>query len=165
MVNQSVCIILALALKVFVKINLNIFLLMIFGIGIDLVSIGRIEHLMFQFKEKFAEKIFTANEILQANKIQATEQNSAQRIAFYAKRFAAKESFSKACGLGIGRGIDFRDIEIANDVLGKPYVKILNDKEEFLKKHFHCKKFITHLSLTDELPLAQAMVVIELVQD
>lgn len=130
---------------------------MIFGIGIDLVSIGRIEHLMFQFKEKFAEKIFTTQEVFLASKIK----DLAQQASFYAKRFAAKEAFAKACGLGIGRGIDFKDIEVANDALGKPYIKILNNKEEFLKKHFHCEKFITHLSLTDEPPLAQAMVMIE----
>jgi holo-[acyl-carrier protein] synthase len=134
---------------------------MIFGIGIDLTSIGRIEHLMFQFKEKFAEKIFTPNEILQANKIKASEANFTLRASFYAKRFAAKEAFAKACGLGIGRGIDFRDIEVANDVLGKPYIKILNNKKTFLTKHFKAKNFTIHLSITDEPPMAQAMVFIE----
>jgi holo-[acyl-carrier protein] synthase len=135
---------------------------MIYGIGIDLTSIGRIEHLMFQFKEKFAERIFTPNEILQANKIKISETNSAKRASFYAKRFAAKEAFAKACGLGIGRGIDFRDIEVTKDVLGKPYIKIVNGKKDFLATHLKSKNFAIHLSLTDEIPLAQAMVIIEI---
>jgi holo-[acyl-carrier protein] synthase len=134
---------------------------MIFGIGIDLVSIDRIEKLMLQFKEKFAEKIFTSNEILRANQIKTSNKNSSSVVLFYAKRFAAKEAFAKALGLGIGRGIDFKDIEIENDALGKPQIKILNGKEIFLKKHFDCKNFATHLSLTDEKTMASAFVIIE----
>jgi holo-[acyl-carrier protein] synthase len=133
---------------------------MIFGIGIDLVSIDRIEKLMLQFKEKFAEKIFTSNEILRANQIKTSDKNSSAIVLFYAKRFAAKEAFSKALGLGIGRGIDFKDIEIENDELGKPQIKILNGKEIFLAQHLGCKNFAIHLSLTDEKSMAQAMVII-----
>jgi holo-[acyl-carrier protein] synthase len=83
------------------------------------------------------------------------------RALFFSKRFAAKEAFAKAIGLGIGRGIDFLDIEVENNELGKPQIKILNNKEEFLKKHFNCKNFVIHLSLTDENPLAGAYVIIE----
>ena len=127
---------------------------MILGIGIDLVLVERIEHLMFQFKEKFAKRIFTAKEILAAGKTK-------QKAGFFAMRFAAKEAFAKATGLGIGRGINFCDIEIDNDKLGKPTIKLLNDKENFLKKHFKCKKFAFHLSLTDEKNMASAFVIIE----
>lgn len=130
---------------------------MILGIGIDLVSVGRIEDLVLQFKEKFLKKIFTENEISKAEKIKLSANNS----LFFAKRFAAKEAFSKALGLGIGRGIDFCDIEIENNDLGQPKIKILNGKEEFLKKYFNCEKFSIHLSLTDENPLASAVVIIE----
>jgi len=133
---------------------------MILGIGIDLVSVSRIEDLMHKFGQKFAKKIFTESEIARAEKI-GFNNNFAPKAIFYAKRFAAKEAFAKACGLGIGRGIDFHDIEISNDELGKPIIKILNDKEEFLHKFFNVTKVIIHLSLTDEKPLAQAMVVLE----
>ena len=133
---------------------------MILGIGIDLVSVSRIEDLMRKFGQKFAQKIFTAAEIARAEKI-AFDDNFAPRAIFYAKRFAAKEAFVKACGLGIGRGIDFHDIEISNDALGKPIIKILNNKEEFLHKLFAVEKIKIHLSLTDEQPLAQAMVLLE----
>ncbi|OFW81405.1 MAG: holo-[acyl-carrier-protein] synthase [Alphaproteobacteria bacterium RIFCSPLOWO2_01_FULL_40_26] len=128
---------------------------MILGVGIDLVSVGRIEHLMFQFKEKFPQKIFTKNEILCVEKVKNYSS------LFYAKRFAAKEAFAKATGLGIGRGIDFKDIEVENGELGAPKIKILNGKEKFLKQHFNCKNFSVHLSLTDENPLASAIVIIE----
>ncbi len=134
---------------------------MIHGVGTDLVSVARIEHLMFQFKEKFAEKIFTANEILKANQIKISEENSTMRSLFFAKRFAAKEAFSKALGLGIGRGIDFKDIEVENDELGAPHIKILNGKENFLKQFLQCEKFSFHLSISDENPLAIATVIIE----
>lgn len=130
---------------------------MILGIGIDLVSVGRIEHLMAEFKEKFAEKIFTSSEISKSDSLKS----SAQKSLFYAKRFAAKEAFSKALGLGIGRGIDFKDIEISNDEMGKPQIKILNGKENFIKKHFNCENFSIHISITDENPLASAFVIIE----
>lgn len=129
---------------------------MILGIGTDLVLLERIEHLMFQFKEKFAKRIFTQKEILKANEI-----NTKKRAAFFAKRFAAKEAFSKALGLGIGRGIDFCDIEIYNDEMGKPLIRILNGKEKFLENHFNCKNFAIHLSMTDEKILASAYVIIE----
>jgi len=127
---------------------------MILGIGTDLILIERIAKLILQFKEKFIEKIFTQNEILQVK-------NSSSCAAFYAKRFAAKEACSKAIGLGIGRGIDFKDIEILNDDFGKPQIKILNGKENFLAQHFGCKNFAIHLSLTDEKKLASAFVIIE----
>ena len=134
---------------------------MIYGVGTDLVSVVRIEHLMLQFQEKFSEKVFTKNEVLQATKIKVSAENFLPRALFFAKRFAAKEAFSKAIGLGIGRGIDFQDIEIENDSLGKPKIKILNGKEIFLKQLMDCKNFAIHLSLTDENPLASATVIIE----
>lgn len=130
---------------------------MILGIGNDLVSVKRIESLIVKFKEKFAEKLFVASEIAKANQIK----NPSSQASFYAKRFAAKEAFAKALGLGIGRGIDFKDIEIKNDNLGKPEIAILNCKKEFLKKHFNCEKIAIHLSLSDEKLLASAFVIIE----
>ncbi len=134
---------------------------MILGVGIDLVSVVRVEHLMLQFGERFPQKIFTNNEIKHAEKIKISAENSLARTLFYAKRFAAKEAFSKALGLGIGRGVDFLDIEIENDNFGAPKIKICNEKEEFVKKHFVCEKFSIHLSISDENPLATAIVIIE----
>lgn len=130
---------------------------MIIGIGIDAISTARVENLLSRFEQKFEKKFFSAQEISKANSIQ----NQDKKILFFAKRFAAKEAFAKAIGLGIGRGINFCDIEVENDSLGKPSIKILNEKIEFLLQHFSAKKLAFHLSLTDEKTLASAFVVIE----
>ncbi len=130
---------------------------MILGVGTDLISVIRIEKLIAQFQQKFAEKVFTKNEISHAEKFK----NSLPRALFFAKRFAAKEAFAKAIGLGIGMCVDFKDVDIENDKFGKPQIKILNKKNAFLKEHFACKDFAIHLSLTDERSLASAFVVIE----
>lgn len=135
---------------------------MILGIGIDLVSITRIEYLISKFKNKFSDKFFTTNEIFEAKEIEdAINNGNARSVNFFAKRFAAKEAFSKAIGLGIGRGINFKDIEILNDEVGKPYINLLNQKDEFVKKLFSCKNLSIHLSLSDEKSHAIAMVIIE----
>lgn len=134
---------------------------MILGTGIDLISVARIEALMKKFPDKFLEKVFTKNEILAAQKIKISDQNLSSSAIFFAKRFAAKEAFSKALGLGIGRGINFNDIEVQNDEFGRPKIQILNGKENFLRQHFSCENFSIHLSLSDESSLANAIVIIE----
>lgn len=134
---------------------------MIIGIGIDLVSGARIQDLILKFDDKFLSKIFTKEEIKCAKKFSESEENLLPSAMFFAKRFAAKEAFSKALGLGIGRGINFLDIQIENNSLGAPQIKLLNGKEEFIKNHFKCAEFAIHLSLTDEKPLAGAYVIIE----
>ncbi len=134
---------------------------MIFGVGTDLISVNRIDNLIFKFKEKFEEKIFSENEIKKAHSLKYSPEENSSRAKFYAKRFAAKEAFAKALGLGIGRGVDFKDIEIDNDAFGKPIIRILNNKEEFIKSHFGCQNFAIHLSLSDEKEMASAFVVIE----
>lgn len=126
---------------------------MILGIGTDIVLINRVDDLLARFDDKFINKVFTQNEIDMAAK-------KTIKSSFYAKRFAAKEAFSKAIGLGIGRGIDFCDIEIINDEFGKPEIKILNDKISFLQNHFKRVDFTIDLSLSDEKNIALAFVVI-----
>ena len=132
---------------------------MILGIGIDTVSVKRINNLIAKFGKKFEFKVFTQSEIDKAESLKSSHKGNAIN-AFYAKRFAAKEAFSKALGLGIGRGVDFKDIEIDNDKLGKPFIKILNEKEKFIKSHFQVEDFIIHLSLSDDNDSALAMVTI-----
>jgi len=129
---------------------------MILGIGIDIVTVSRIEKLLKDFEQKFLNKVFTASEIKKSEEISENK-----KAIFFAKRFSAKEAFSKALGLGIGRGVDFLDIEIENDEFGKPLIKILNEKQEFIKQHFKVKNFSIHLSLSDEKDLATAKVIIE----
>ncbi len=133
---------------------------MIYGIGIDNTSVQRIEAVYQKFNSKFLHKILTISEIAQ---IKQKLLNHQQIIAFLAKRFAAKEAFAKALGTGIGRGINFNNIEIFNNHLGKPQIRVINlENSIFDNLNLHQAKFF--LSLSDEkilqTKLATAMVVI-----
>ena len=79
---------------------------------------------------------------------------------FYAKRFAAKEAFSKALGTGIRKGINLKNIIIFNDVYGKPNIKLKGSTYNYFKKKIKSKKYNIHLSLSDDEPWAQATVII-----
>ncbi|MFT7099297.1 MAG: holo-[acyl-carrier protein] synthase, partial [Rickettsiales bacterium] len=82
------------------------------------------------------------------------------KVNYYAKRFAAKEAFSKAIGLGIGRGINFTDIEIINDSKGKPKIKLNSNARSFLQDHLKQNNFKIDVSLSDTREIAQAFVVV-----
>ena len=103
----------------------------IFGIGTDIVSVNRIKN---SLKNKnFVNRIFNENEIIKCKKIT----NSSN---CYAKRFAAKEAFSKALGTGISNGINFNEIVILNRKSGKPYINIIGQTKKVLDKKFKKKK-------------------------
>ena len=125
----------------------------IFGIGTDIVNIKRMDNSLKKYGSHFKNRIFSKKEILYCEK----KKNSS---AFYAKRFAAKEAFSKALGTGIKKGIYFKNIEITNDDLGKPSIKLNGATAAFLKKKLKRKKYYVHLSLSDDRPWAQATVII-----
>ena len=125
----------------------------IFGIGTDIVNIKRMEKSLKQHGNKFKNNIFSKDEITYCEK----KKNSG---AFYAKRFAAKEALSKALGTGIRKGINFKNIEIINNSLGKPSIKLKGSTAAFLKKKIKTKKYSIYLSLSDDVPWAQATVII-----
>ena len=125
----------------------------IFGIGTDIVNIRRIEQSLKKHKYSFKNKIFSKKEISYCEK----RKNSG---AFYAKRFAAKEAFSKALGTGIRKGVNLKNIEITNNVHGKPSISLKGNLSNYLKKKIKCKKYDIHLSLSDDNPWAQATVII-----
>ena len=125
----------------------------IFGIGTDIVNIRRIERSLKKHKFSFKNKIFSKKEISYCEK----RKNSG---AFYAKRFAAKEAFSKALGTGIRKGVNLKNIEITNNVHGKPSIYLKGNLANYLKKKIKCKKYDIHLSLSDDKPWAQATVII-----
>lgn len=133
---------------------------MILGVGIDLVRTERIEKLLIKFDKKFENKIFTDNEIIIAEKLGKNINDNNSKIKYYAKRFAAKEALSKAVGTGIGRGINFLDIEIINDKNGKPEIKLSKKAESFILEHFQISFFTINLSLADEENIAQAIVIL-----
>ena len=125
----------------------------IFGIGTDIVNIKRMEKSLKKHGNKFRNNIFSKQEITYCEK----QKNSG---SFYAKRFAAKEALSKALGTGIRKGIKFKNIEIHNDTYGKPSIQLKGAADSYLRKKIKNKKYIIHLSLSDDKPWAQASVII-----
>ena len=125
----------------------------IYGIGTDIVNVDRIKN---SLKNKdFIHRIFNEKEILKCKKIN----NS---IDCYAKRFAAKEAFSKALGTGIANGINFNEIVILNKRSGKPYINIIGQTKKILNKKLKRKKSKISLSLSDEKKYAVAFVTISI---
>ena len=125
----------------------------IFGIGTDIVNVGRIKNSLKN--KKFIGRIFNEKEIVKCKK----NNNS---VNCYAKRFAAKEAFSKALGTGISNGINFNEIIVLNKKSGKPYISIIGQTKKILKKKFKIKKSKISLSLSDEKKYAVAFVTISL---
>jgi holo-[acyl-carrier protein] synthase len=128
---------------------------MIIGIGSDLVDIRRIRKSIDRHGARFVERIFTEIE-------QATANRRGERVASFAKRFAAKEACAKALGCGIAEGVFWRDMGVVNLPGGKPTLHLTNGAAErlqtLLPPSHHA---VIHLSITDEFPMAQAFVVIE----
>ncbi|WP_440931980.1 holo-ACP synthase [Candidatus Pelagibacter sp.] len=124
----------------------------IIGIGVDIVENDRMRKAT---KNKdFIKRIFTKNEI----NLSKLEKNN---IGFYAKRFAAKEAFAKSLGTGFRKGLNFKDIEILNDNLGKPYFNINNKLKKILKRLTKINSFNFFLSLSDEKSYSVAFVTIQ----
>ena len=123
----------------------------IYGIGTDIVSIKRIKS---SLKNKnFIERIYNYQEVLKCKK--AVNQHNC-----FAKRFAAKEAFSKALGTGISNGINFNEIIVLNNKSGKPYINLKGEKKKKIIKMFKQKKTKISLSLSDERDYAVAFVTI-----
>ena len=125
----------------------------IHGIGTDIVNMKRIEQYIRKNETLFTKRVFSKKEINLSKK-------NVNKTSFYSKRFAAKEAFSKAFGLGISKGIFFKDIEILNNRLGKPYINLKGSTLQIVKKKFKKKKYDIYLSITDDKPWAQSTVII-----
>jgi len=124
---------------------------MIFGIGIDTVSISRIEALIETRGEKFLRKVFSANEIEEGMKRE-------NRAPFFAARFAAREAFVKALGTGFTRGVSLHDIGVNKGERGKPELHFSERGTALL-----ASKGITkcHVSMAHDGDSAQAIVILE----
>ena len=132
---------------------------MILGIGNDLTNISRIETTLARFGERFLARIFTPLERAKAERRKAVAQVYAATLA---KRFAAKEACSKALGTGFRRGIFWRDIGVVNAPSGQPTILLTGGAAERLAAMTpagHVAK--VHLTMTDDYPWADAMVIIE----
>tara|TARA_Y100001958_G_C21204991_1_gene531193 strand:+ start:111 stop:494 length:384 start_codon:yes stop_codon:yes gene_type:complete len=123
----------------------------IFGIGTDIVEVSRIKKNMKN--RSIITRLFTKDEIVKCNK---TKKN----FNCFAKRFAAKEAFSKALGTGISKGIKFNEIAILNEKNGKPFIKLVDNTKKIVEKKIKKKKYKISLSLTDETNYAVAFVTI-----
>ena len=124
---------------------------MIYGIGIDLVEIGRTARLLEKYGERFAKRVLTENE-------QQEFSLSRQPAAFLAISFAAKEAFAKAIGSGFRYPVILSHISIAHDRLGKPELRFHPQLKQYLAK-LHIGNH--YLSMSDEKNLACAMVILE----
>lgn len=128
---------------------------MIVGIGSDLIDIRRIEKTLERHPERFIARVFTDIE-------QAKSERRKERVASYAKRFAAKEACSKALGCGISQGVFWRDMGVVNLPGGKPTMELTGGAARRLATLLPAEhKGFVHLTITDDYPLAQAFVIIE----
>jgi holo-[acyl-carrier protein] synthase len=131
---------------------------MIIGIGSDLIDIRRVEKVMKRFEKRFIARVFTDTERRKAERRRA----GGTHIATYAKRFAAKEACSKALGTGFNQGVFMKDIGVVNDPSGRPTLDLTGGALKRLQAMTPPgKKASISLTLTDEPPLAQALVIIE----
>lgn len=130
---------------------------MILGVGSDLVDVRRIERVIARHGDRFILRIFTPTE-------RAKAERRATRIETYAKRFAAKEACAKALGTGFRRGVFWRDLGVINLPSGRPTMELTGGALERLKaltppQH----EARIDLTISDEGPMAQALVIISAV--
>lgn len=124
----------------------------IIGIGTDIVLNNRIKKLIKN--KNFLNRIYTNQEIKFAKK-------QKEIPSFLAKRFAAKEAFAKALGIGFRKNLNFKDIEILNDKLGKPYYSINSKLKKIIFRSLKAKNLDFFLSLSDEKLYSIAFAIIQ----
>jgi holo-[acyl-carrier protein] synthase len=124
----------------------------ILGIGVDIVENIRIYRSLKSIS--FIKRVFSSSEILLAKKI-------INKKSYYSKRFAAKEAFSKAIGTGFRDNLNFKDITIINDKLGKPSFIITDKIKKIVKKQFQISSFNFFLSISDEKKYSIAYVILQ----
>ncbi len=124
----------------------------ILGIGVDIIKNARIRKLIKS--NKFKSRIYSTKELKLSKKTK-------NKIAFFSKRFAAKEAFSKALGTGFSSNLNFKDIEIINDKKGMP--KYAENKKiiKIVQRKYKIKKFNSFLSISDEKDYSTAFAIIE----
>ena len=124
---------------------------MIFGVGTDIVEVARVEAALAEFGDAFAKRILHEKEL-------AEFEASHIKPRFLAKRFAAKEAFSKAIGTGIRGAVSFQNIRVTHDDMGKPLLELSAEIQALMQEK---NISATHVSVSDEKNLAAAFVVLE----
>ena len=131
---------------------------MIYGIGTDIVLISRIRDLLERYGERFARRVLGPEELVEFHRRAGRGSPGAERAARYlAKRFAAKEAFSKALGLGLRGPMTLLSLQVLNDRRGRPYAVARKELEPYLAE----RGLVAHVSISDEIDSALAFVVIE----
>ena len=124
----------------------------ILGIGVDIVENKRLKK---SIKNKsFISRLFTLLEIKNSKSVK-------DKSIYFSKKFAAKESFSKALGTVFRKGLNFKDVEILNDNLGKPYFRLNNKTKKIILKTLKVKNFDIFLSISDEKEYSIAFTIIQ----
>ena len=125
----------------------------LFGVGTDIIQVNRLKKSLN--KKPFLSRIYSKEEILKYKR---------NKVNFncFAKRFAAKEAFSKALGTGISKGISFNEIIVLNEKSGKPYIKLINKTKKIVERKLKKKVYKISLSIADEKDYAVAFVTISI---
>ena len=124
----------------------------ILGIGVDIIKNKRIDKLTKN--RLFLKRIFGKNEI-------KLSQKKTNKTNFFAKRFAAKESLVKSLGTGFRYNLNFKDIEVSNDSVGKPYFMKSKKINDIIKKRFNVQKYDIFLSISDEKDYSVAFTILQ----
>ena len=124
----------------------------ILGIGVDIIENKRIGKSIKN--SKFRNRIYTSKELAQSSLIK-------NKNSYFAKRFAAKEAFAKAIGTGFRKNLNFKDIEVINDKMGKPHYHKTSKITKLVKKRFKVSKFNCFLSISDESDYSTAFTIIQ----
>ena len=123
------------------------------GTGIDIVENSRITNAIKN--SQFIKRVFSKKEIINSKKIK-------NKTSFFAKKFAAKEALVKSLGTGFTKGLNFNDITIINDKLGKPSFLITDKIKKLIKKRFKVSTFNFFLSISDEKKYSIAIVIFQI---
>lgn len=129
---------------------------MILGVGIDLIDVDRVTKANDKYGERFISKILSIKEKKIFNEIGTKDKKN----NFLAKRFSVKESFLKALGLGLGRGIEFSDISVVNNLYGKPEINLSKKAKNIVENLYKSDRIIFNVSMTDEKNLINTITII-----
>ena len=124
----------------------------IVGIGVDIIENKRIKNSLKNLK--FKKRIYSTKELAQSSLFK-------NKVGYFSKRFAAKEAFAKALGTGFRGNLNFKDIEIVNDKMGKPYYLKSKKISKIIHKNFNIKKYKCFLSISDEKDYSTAFTIIQ----
>jgi|TARA_Y200000002_G_C22654671_1_gene652951 holo-[acyl-carrier protein] synthase len=124
----------------------------ILGIGVDIINNKRIRNLIGN--KNFIQRTFGKNEIKLSKRIN-------NKTNYFAKRFAAKESLAKSLGTGFRNNLNFKDIEVLNDRVGRPYYSRSKKIANIINKQFNVKKYDLFLSITDEKDYSIAFTILQ----